>query len=992
MSRTPHPQKRGRAYWTVPAVLLALALSLAACTSTPPPSGDLPAPSGVWLQEHDGAITVHWDAVQDSRASGYEVLSASTGAASLAVAATVSGRSTTQHELTGLTNGQAYQLALRAVGEGSLRSERSPVVLGAPFTTSTTALVDIVADADGGTAVLDDGRRFQLITGADLTYDEGASSLTGAGLVPAGGIRLRPAALPPVDTLPDSFSMAAYQTGIRNQGGRGTCQTFAAIAAVEAAYRHAGQGTFNLSEQYASHITRITDLNKTPGSTAVVHENQLGVIGGWNSRVVLHRMEFYGVPGESDDPYISSGNYAKTNQTGDVPRINRKDATVSQRVYDDFNLQDEATTYQIPASLTTTPLPRDALTDAPYGVTGYHEAPASRLYDPTWYEQTLYSGQEIAFAFCFHGGGSDADGIWRVGNQQGCGGGHQVLLIGYDRTDPNDPVFIAKNSWGGSSFQKLEYGFVTDKNGGKQAVVVDGVRDPNRTGPRPQLALGRWDLVADGTSGLLDINRLSGYYKASRLSGQTDRRLGAFFDPSNAAHRVNGSVDAATLTLDFRIDFANPALDFETLTGDHFTGTIARPDPTFLAGTYVPAGGGGTRGFYARKDGPFASVPGGTTMDPATFEGRWRVHGLGVDTVLVIDSVLSTGAFTAHATHDPGTAVTGLIDLATREVSFTMADGGGISGDFRGSVHQGDLGTISGSYQRGSNPGGLALIREGDVPSVTIDSVGTLRENGSLTVRASVHDFVAPADVTIEWSYQTTAGGASTSMGTSTSGQDLTTTVPCDDLILRARGVDASRGLEAEDVATVSCQPQFETRSFHIDRDLSGWVNDNGKFGTAAQGSVLYAGDDALDHAYRSMLTFPFNLPAGLVAITKAEVTVDLQTVEGDPYSGLLDLRAYQVDYGAGLDAGDFTPSYLPGAATLPFDGTTTFGALKFDMTTAVQDAWSNRATRGDQVQLALQFRTATDSDGVADRATFEAQDQPGTTLLPFVDITFQNY
>jgi hypothetical protein len=98
------------------------------------------------------------------------------------------------------------------------------------------------------------------------------------------------------------------------------------------------------------------------------------------------------------------------------------------------------------------------------------------------------------------------------------------------------------------------------------------------------------------------------------------------------------------------------------------------------------------------------------------------------------------------------------------------------------------------------------------------------------------------------------------------------------------------------------------------------------------------------------------------------------------------------VDYGDTLEAADFTPSYLPGAATLPFDGTTTFGALTFDMTTAVQDAWDNRATRGERVQMALQFRNATDDDGVADRATFEAQDQPGTTLLPFIDITFQNY
>ncbi len=985
MSRMSYPELGGRVPRAVLAVVLVLVVALSACRTTPPPSGALPAPSGLWLQEQDGAITVHWDPVQDSRATGYEVLSGDAGAASLTVAATVSGRGETQHELTGLANGSAYQLALRAVGEGSLRSDRSPVVLGSPFATSTTALVDIVADADGGTAVLEDGSRFDLLSEADLAFADGPSA---PGALAPASVGSRP--LPAAASLPKVYSLAAYQTPIQDQGGRDTCQTFAGVAAIEAEYKHLGYGDVDLSEQYASHIMRIVALQDTPGTTAAVHENTIGVRGGWNSGTLFGRLQTYGLPLDTVAPYVAQRDYQSINQSGDVPRINPTDPSVSQRTYDDFNLQDEPTMYQIPASLTTTPFPREALTAAPYGVTGFHYAPANRRHDPTWYEQTLYGGDEIAFGFCFWGGGSDAAGVWRRGNQQACGG-HQVLLIGYDRTDPNDPVFIAKNSWGGTSYQRLEYAFVTASSDPIQAVVVDGVRDPSRTELRPQGALGRWDLVGDGTGGTLDVTRLSGFYAAADLNGQQDRRLGAFFDPSDAPYRVNGSVDAASLLLDFRIDFAHPALDYETLTGEHFIGTIARSDPTFLAGTYVPAGGGAPRGFYADKDGPFASVPGGATAEAATFVGSWRIHGLGVDSVLVIDSVLGTGVFSGHTTHDGG-AVSGLIDLGAREVSFTMPDGSGISGNFLGTVHEDDLGTISGSYQRGANPGGLALIRVGDVPSVAIDSIGTLREDGSLTIRATASDFVSIADVSIEWSYQTSPSGPSTSMGTTSSGQALSTTVPCDDLLVTAHATDAGRGLEAEDVAAVSCQPQFETRRFHIDRDLSGWVNDNGKAGAASQGSVLYAGDDALDHGYRSMLTFPWNLPSGLVAITKAEVTVNLKTVEGDPYSGLLDLRAFQVDYGDTLEAADFTPSYLPGAATLPFDGTTTFGTLNFDMTMAVQDAWANRATRGDRVQLALQFRNATDNDATADRATFEAQDQPGTTLLPFIDITFQNY
>src|SRR6266496_3001382 len=49
---------------------------------------------------------------------------------------------------------------------------------------------------------------------------------------------------------PLMVNLAPYQTPIKNQGSRTTCITFASIAGLEAAYKHAGYGDLDLSEQF----------------------------------------------------------------------------------------------------------------------------------------------------------------------------------------------------------------------------------------------------------------------------------------------------------------------------------------------------------------------------------------------------------------------------------------------------------------------------------------------------------------------------------------------------------------------------------------------------------------------------------------------------------------------------------------------------------------------------------------------------------------------
>ena len=67
---------------------------------------------------------------------------------------------------------------------------------------------------------------------------------------------------------PTSFNLIADQTPIKNQGNRTTCITFAALAALEAAYARAGYRNLDLSEEFQNYVGKLfwlhTDWNTIP--------------------------------------------------------------------------------------------------------------------------------------------------------------------------------------------------------------------------------------------------------------------------------------------------------------------------------------------------------------------------------------------------------------------------------------------------------------------------------------------------------------------------------------------------------------------------------------------------------------------------------------------------------------------------------------------------------------------------------------------------------
>jgi len=463
------------------------------------------------------------------------------------------------------------------------------------------------------------------------------------------------------------ISLHADQTPIRNQGPRGLCVVHAVLGAVEAQYNREGFGELDLSEHYLQHVFKTRFLHNFVDNgdphTANNFENFLAVGGGGNVYGALPGLLKYPTSLESLRPYISDGDYGNGNQMGDDPMIqwDDRDGSETQFEVNTFNPIQEQITIQKPGNLTLTPLPQNAVENAVYGITGYQTVPNERLRDATWYEEQISMNREVIFACNFI---SDTrDGIMYPddkGPNQG-DAGHAMLIIGYDRTDSDDPYFIVKNSWGGSGYLKWSYDWLTTDFDGRitQAAVITGVRDPNQTGFRPSLFLGRWKLMTNGVPSRLDIHRDSGYYEDSRLGGQEDNRLGAIIESGTQnVFRVNGDIRDEDETADREISFwanaAKPALDYEEQSGTNWIGYLDNDDWTLTAGIATDPSGT-ERPWYAVKGDFFNGVAVPGVLGPDSFFGAWAIEHPEIDGRLEINSVNpGTNQFSGRYIPSPG--------------------------------------------------------------------------------------------------------------------------------------------------------------------------------------------------------------------------------------------------------------------------------------------------------------------------------------------------
>jgi hypothetical protein len=367
------------------------------------------------------------------------------------------------------------------------------------------------------------------------------------------------------------------QTPIVDQGGRGTCTSFAVVAALEAAYMRAGHDV-RLSAEFSHHMAKMTFLDGADGNqrSANQAESHSAALGGISAEHLLFALTHgLALPEARAMPYRQR-EFA----------VSAKPDWKNQFVVNSFNLNPHH-------------LPMTALHAERYFSIQSFSWLASAT-DPKALEGVLRKGYEIVWTF--HVSGDRKGPIWKYTGPPGQqDGAHAVLLVGYDRTDPANPYFIVKNSWGKTNtpgadgYTYIAYDYL---NYGTYAGYVTAVTKPR---PRPTYAfLGRWQASFPGHQGILDLYHLPGVmeplFKVWQKQGAKvkvfqDRRVGTFYENGDLtrAYRVNGSFQGDQLVL--TINWKKSNLPYDELGDYRVTLNVAKNNPHLLEGTL-----GGTNG------------------------------------------------------------------------------------------------------------------------------------------------------------------------------------------------------------------------------------------------------------------------------------------------------------------------------------------------------------------------------------------------------------
>ncbi len=405
---------------------------------------------------------------------------------------------------------------------------------------------------------------------------------------------------------PQAFDLGRWQTPIKDQMGRGNCFIHATVAAMEAAYKRAGYGDLNLSELFSDYMGQLFFL-ETVEMNGQWYTSTMRVPAATERETSIqsdHAMSVesaspcvnLSIPGEKYMPYrarpLELGGH---NDKNDPFWANQ--FTVSSLNLDPSNL---------PYSAMSAP--------KYYRIVSVEWLPKEDAKNPDAIEAVLAGGHEVIWDFRMFG---DISGkVWKYGGPAGDAIPHRMLIVGYNRTDPRNPYFLVKNSWGDvgvydtrDCYTRIAYDYLQY---GEWASYIKEIAPPK---PWPELAfVGRWQLEMGPRRGTLDIYHLPGMMQSSFDHCQfkdemdrtiEDRRLGTFYEKGdpNEAYRVNGIVRGNAIEL--YIDFSNPSARWDLLQGWKINFVMNARNPHQLIGRYDSRQG--TRG-EARAERNLASI------------------------------------------------------------------------------------------------------------------------------------------------------------------------------------------------------------------------------------------------------------------------------------------------------------------------------------------------------------------------------------------------
>lgn len=424
-------------------------------------------------------------------------------------------------------------------------------------------------------------------------------------------------------TAPNSYSLATYQTGIRDQAGRGSCWAFGGIAALEAYYKRNYNKTLNLSEQYLFHVAKAGELYTDYLTTPTQHENNSSFWGFQGNSGIVKHMTRAAVPKENYAPYMTNAQMvALKNQ---IPASGNLDWDSNQEELDAF----EWDTRHIPLS---------ARWQARYFVktwetvhVGDRNTLNSRL------EQIISTKREVIGDF-------NLKWKWDAANNRydwdpnANNAGHVMLIIGYNRSQG---YFLLKNSWGGNSYVKVSYNFM--KNGYQWGHIIKGATNPNNPPRQIKAAwLGNWNMDHDGWRGKMVFRRFTDF-RNNNANAAT--KLGNYYR-SGKRYDVNGYFAQNGQCMYFHIANTTSRVKPGSSTGPKYEACIFSWDLNNAAGKTAS-------GYGAILSRNYIPYKYGNNFNLNKWKGTWKMNHDGWKGTLKITgfSAPSSGKVTMYATY-----------------------------------------------------------------------------------------------------------------------------------------------------------------------------------------------------------------------------------------------------------------------------------------------------------------------------------------------------
>lgn len=317
--------------------------------------------------------------------------------------------------------------------------------------------------------------------------------------------------------VPAAYSLAQWQTPIRDQKSRGTCWAFAGVAALEAAYRRKYGVVLDLSEHYLFHMSKCAEIYGDYMNSNVPHENNSSYWGNQGNSSIVEVMARIAIPEERFAPYLDQPQL-DTIRTS-LPAVGSLAWQSTQEQLDAFEYDERN-------------IPTEARHQAKYKVKSWGTLTSPLSTDIM--EMVLAANCEIVL---------DVDAWkWRYNrsadvyefdpNATG-GGGHVVLIVGYDR---NRQIFQVKNSWNDGRIWNLTYDYIQRVSAQwSTGHYITDVEDINMAPQMKAKWLGRWNMDHDGWRGELVIRRFTSFHAAENAP----TKLGNYYRDGKR-YEVNG--------------------------------------------------------------------------------------------------------------------------------------------------------------------------------------------------------------------------------------------------------------------------------------------------------------------------------------------------------------------------------------------------------------------------------------------------------------------